>query len=256
MTDRSPELERSLVDLGAHLRFPATPDLAAMVAPRLSSRPGRVWRLPRRALAAMAVFLVLIVAGLAVSPAARTALAELLGVPGIRVTIDQSPAAAEPLGEDLQLGEQASLAEASRRVGFSVSVPALLGDPDEVYVGGEPPVVWLVYAAGPALPAVGESTIGLLVAQFEVGPEELLIEKTISPGVTIEPVSVGGRPGFWIEGQHPVLIYDTGQGVREESPRLAGNTLIWERDGRSLRLEADLDQEQAVRIAESMEDTS
>jgi hypothetical protein len=39
--------------------------------------------------------------------------------------------------------------------------------------------------------------------------------------------------------------------MQSEQVRLAGNVLLWERGTRTLRLEADISKEEALRIAES-----
>ena len=70
----------------------------------------------------------------------------------------------------------------------------------------------------------------------------------------LEAVSVGGEPGFWISGAPHAFFfvcYDAGE-CRQERYRLAGNVLIWEQDGVTLRLESALPREEALAIAESV----
>src|ERR671923_1349609 len=97
------ELERALTDLGAHLEFPATPDLAAAVAARLAEAPApapaarpagpRGWRpggwrpgWRRLALAGLAAVL-LAAAVLVASPGTREAVARRLGLRGVAVRL-------------------------------------------------------------------------------------------------------------------------------------------------------------------------
>jgi hypothetical protein len=77
--------------------------------------------------------------------------------------------------------------------------------------------------------------------------------KLALPDTSVERVRVAGAPGVWLGGDHHVLI-TIGRGGNEyfEPLYLVGNTLLWERGGRSYRLEADVDRETAVRIAESL----
>src|SRR4029450_431527 len=112
MSQRELDLERALADLGASLRFPPTPDLAAAVSARLEEGPAREparrrpiaaplrssplpprqpgwpalagWR--RLAVAGLAVVL-LAAAVLVASPGTREAVARRLGLRGVGVRI-------------------------------------------------------------------------------------------------------------------------------------------------------------------------
>ena len=64
-------------------------------------------------------------------------------------------------------------------------------------------------------------------------------------------VSTEDAQGVWIEGEQHVLFYPGAE--REEPFRLVGNTLVLERtDGVTVRIEADISKEEALRIARSM----
>jgi hypothetical protein len=81
-----------------------------------------------------------------------------------------------------------------------------------------------------------------------------LFVEGVDAGAEIETVRVGDHPGYWISGApHAVFFvcYDAGE-CREERYRLAGNVLVWERDGITLRLESSLSRADAVTIGESM----
>ncbi len=139
------ELERALSDLGAHLDFPATPDLALAVATRLREAPAarpreprvRGWlaRLPRlpgwRRLALAGLAAVLLAAAvLVVSPGTREAVARRLGLRGIDIRIGgERPTVTTRPGERLELGLglRVTLEEARRRVAFPVLVPTAAG---------------------------------------------------------------------------------------------------------------------------------
>src|SRR6476619_3983386 len=111
-----PELEPQLRALGGELEWPATPDLAAAVRPRLERRR----QLPGRPLAiALAVLVLALAAALAV-PSARSAILRFLGIEGVTVQrVDKLPQAA-PLGT---LGDRITMAAARRRLGFRPLLP-------------------------------------------------------------------------------------------------------------------------------------
>jgi hypothetical protein len=274
MSRRELELERVLADLGAHLDFPATPDLAVAVAARLgeaaaaepvaAGRPAW-WRRPpgwrRLALAGLAA-VVLAAAVLVASPGTREAVARRLGLRGVEIRIGgERPAptvTTRPGGRlDLGLGERVTLAEARRRVSFPVLLPAAAGfqAPDAVFVDRDRPPggrVDLVYRARPGLPPSQFTDAGLLVTQFRGRLTDDFIKK-VTVGGLVEQVEVAGQPGYWFSGEPHFYTYrDARGGVVDEQTRLAGNTLVWQAGEQTLRLEGQLPKEEALRIAESM----
>jgi hypothetical protein len=283
MSGRELELERALADLGAHLQFPATPDLAAAVAARLEEAPaapaaGRrrgpaatrgpagLARLPRRpgwrlAVAGLAA-VVLAAAVLVASPGTREAVARRLGLRGVEIRIGgrpPSPTVTTRPGERLALGvgELVTLDEARRLVAFPVLVPTAAGfqRPDAVFVDtGQPPGgrVDLVYRERPGLPASQFTAAALLITQFQ-GRLTADFVKKVTAGGLVEEVTVGGRPGYWFSGEPHFYTYrDNAGGLVDERTRLAGNTLVWQAGEQTLRLEGQLPREEALRIAGSM----
>jgi hypothetical protein len=271
------DLELALRDLGAHLDFPATPDLAAAVATRLREAPaptgqalprarGPLARLPRRpawrrlALAGLAAVL-LAAAVLVVSPGTREAVARRLGLRGVEVrlggerpasTVTTRPGARLELG----LGPRVTLGEARRRVAFHVRVPTAAGfqRPDAVYVNTQPEGgrVDLVYRARPGLPPSPYTDAGLLITQFQGTLTSDFIKKVVGSGL-VEEVRVAGQPGYWFSGEPHFFTYKDRRGeTTDEQTRLAGNTLVWQAGPQTLRLEGQLSQQEALRIAESM----
>ena len=271
MAERRPpadaEMERALTDLGRRLDWPPTPDLARAVRTRLAVAPARRRPFPAfllqpgrgMALAALALLLAVAAAVLAV-PAARTTVAEWFGLRGVEIRpVTTTPTAApSPFASVIFPGERVTLAEARARAGFTVRAPELpeLGPPDEVYLGQGPLAgqVALVYRARPGLPQAAQVPVGLLLTQFRSSIElPVVLQKQIGPGTELEPVRVGNTRGFWIEGRPHRLIYQDAAGrSHDESSRLAGNTLLWERDGITYRLESALSRDEALRIAESL----
>ena len=97
------------------------------------------------------------------------------------------------------------------------------------------------------------SSIGLLLTQFRGYVNQDFLGKTLGPGTSLVPVVVNGEPGFWIEGAAHAFSYPVaGDGRQEDRVRLAGNVLLWTRNGVTLRLEIAGGQADALRIAESM----
>jgi hypothetical protein len=255
------QLETMLRDLRAQVSYPPVPDLAAAVGEQLRARPRRrreAWRLtlPRRVLAVAA--LVLAVLGgsvLGFSPTARRAVAEWLGLPGVRIRVGDEARAPSPLGRDLNLGRRVTLAGAAELAGFEVRFPGSLPQPDEVYYDSEPPGgrVTLLYRARDELPRITGTDVGLLLTQFRASIERDLIEKAVVGGGIVEPVKVNGNQGYWIGGDpHVVFFLDAYGFPMEETVRLSGHTLVWERGDVIVRLESSLSLEESLEIARSV----
>jgi hypothetical protein len=274
VSQRELDLERALADLGAALRFPPTPDLAAAVTARLERAPAptparrdRPRRWPgwpagwRRLAAAGLAVLLLAAAVLVASPGTREAVARRLGLRGIGVQLGGPPpstATTTPGARlDLGLGPRVTLEAARRRTGFPVLVPGAAGfqRPDAVFIDPSLPGggrVDLVYRARPGLPASGLTDAGLLITEFRGQPAPEFLKKVVVAGM-VQEVTVGGEPGFFFSGEPHFFAYrDATGGSHEERTRLAGNTLIWQRGDLTLRLEGEVSLQEAVHIAESM----
>jgi hypothetical protein len=243
------ELELELRDL--RVEWPETPDVAGAVQGRLSVPPARrrwwldrpVWQL---AVAATALVIAVVMA----VPPARSAVLDLLGFSSVRI-VREEPRPSR-FGQDLQLGEPVTLEQARRR--FPVLIPSEVGEPDAVYLTEYPSVrVDLVYRERPGLPASSNTGAGLLVTEFHAVAMPL-IEKTVGMGSSVERLTVGGDPAFFISGaDHGFAYIQRGATGAFEPQRLAGNTLLVERsDGVLLRVEGEVGRDEAVRIAESV----
>jgi hypothetical protein len=264
-----PDLEARLRALGDEAAWPETPDLAGAVTAALAARrpderraphPLRVFggrrRRPRRAVALALVALVALpAAGAAAFPGARDDVLEWLGLK--RTEVERTPAPPEgraPAPPDL--GARTDLATAARRAGFAPLVPAGLGPPDAVHLTrlGTATRTTLVYRPRPGLPRLPEADAGLLVTQVEGAFEGPLLRKVTGPGTRIRRVSVNGDPGLLFTGAPHVYLYlDPTGTVVEDRPLLAGTTLVLERDGAVVRLEAAVGQEALMRLAESLQ---
>ena len=255
MTDRhrpgTDPMEAALGELAAAIEWPATPPLARSVgdAIRAGATYAPRWRPARRALV-LGVLAALLIAGLA------AAVGIALG--GLRILSSGDPPGS-PLAPELVaergLGERVTLDQAIDALdGLLVPTDAALGTPDHVYYDGATDAVALAWADRPGLPADPESGLGVVVTQFraDIGPETF--EKLLQGGVEVQQVVVGQTTGYWVEGgQHFFYFRDAEGNVVDSTIRLVGTTLMWERDGHTVRIEGAPDVETATRIAESME---
>ena len=258
------ELEQQLTALASAIDWPQTPDLSGRVLPAISlpARPAKKrWGLPRRwAIAAAAA--VLVALALLAYPPSREAIA---GWIDLHTTILRVPALATPslrppgpIGTRLGLGGQTTLEAAQRQVFWHIELPASLGTPDEVYL--QPPPdgpsqgeVTLVYRSRPGIAVAGQTGVAVLVTEARGAVDEVFFGKILAPGTTIEPVSVSGHQGWWIEGApHEFFFTDADGGFRAETLRLAGNTLILDEGGTVTRIEGNLTKAQALQIAAAL----
>jgi hypothetical protein len=285
------QLEALLASAGPAVDLPDVsegPDVAALVVARLRSEPAhrregawarvREWLAgtrrevlrptfrsawPRVAVAAALV--VAILSGTMVfSPGVRRAVAGWLGLRGVKIesvpsgtpTPTGTPSLA--LGAGLDLGQPVTLAEAQAAVPFRIMVPTdpALGEPDEVYLrhGNIADQVTLLYRERPGLPKAALTGAALLLTEFQARiDEEFVLHKTVHLGATVERATVNGEPGFWISGQpHEVGYFDPdGDGLFDRI-RLAGNVLLWQHGEVTLRIEADIARDEAIRFASSV----
>jgi hypothetical protein len=265
---RDRDLERELEELGARIEYPPTPDLAGAARRRLEEEGGQE-RTPRRggfglpplwARWAAAAALLLFVGIPLLSPVARETFSDWFvagpaadgGKPrgaavesGDAAPRPSSSKRAEPVGANRGFGERITLHEARAGDDAPILLPEAmdLGAPDEVYALGAPREggVALVYRSRPGLPPLGDTGIGLLLTEVPGDLESAYLPRSATG---FEEVKVDGGRGYWYpEGRAPPVVGSSWH------PR--AGALLWEREGRALRLEADLPKAKAVRIAES-----
>ena len=258
-------LGAALADLGTRVAYPATPDVRLRVLARIAEpRAVSWWRQlasPRYGVAPALVTLALVlVAVLVFSPEARATATDILRLRGVEMfrgpvpTPSPSPSRSPELG----LGALVGIEEARSRARYPVVVPAdpLLGVPDEVYLRalGTSDQVTFLYRVRPGIPLSAEAGVAALVSEFSGGSvDERFFGKVIDRDTTVEKLTIDGQPGFWIQGRPHLFFYSTGVAgeVQQETLRLAGNTLIWQRGALLLRIEAQVDKATALRIAAS-----
>jgi hypothetical protein len=250
------DLERTLSDIATRLDRPKR-DIWPAVRARIAERRAQPWwsRLgfDRRALAPIAATIaILLVAALLLTPRFADALGHLLSIPGVQIyEVPQSPTARPNASAPTFAGQRvASAAEASRIAGFTVRTPAALGEPSAIYVETAPVRVTIVYASVKGIPVSAQAGVSAIVVEFKGTIETQIMAKAIGPGTFLDAVPLGNGVAYYLSGQpHQFFFRDPAGNLQPETLRLAGNTLLWEQDGYTYRLEAQVSKEEAVRIA-------
>ena len=238
------ELERELLALGRELDYPPTPDVAGAVSGRLArTRAPRGWWVRRRAVALAFVVLAAALAGVLAVPQARTAVLEWLGLRGVAVKRVETLPPSRAAG--LELGQLVRIERAQRFVPYRIQLPDTeRGEPDRVYLNFR-------VAGGQVALLLTDGGKRVLFIQFRGSH---VAEKLVGPQTTLERLTVDGAPALWISGRPHSFIYrEPGGNVAAEEFRLAGNVLLWERDGLTFRLEGPLTKERALEIARSVD---
>jgi hypothetical protein len=250
------ELERQLTRVGRELDWPATPDLASSVAPRLrASPPRRSFVRPtgfRRSLAIAVVGLLVLAGGVvAAVPSVRDSVLEFFGLQG--ATIERREVLPPiPDLRPLVLGDRTTLDSARDSLEFEPLVPGAAGRPDAVYVNGRR-AISLAYRPRAGMPESRGTGLGLLVTEFrgDVPPE--YIGKIAQEATVIEQLRVDGERGIWMEGAPHVFFYRRPDGTfADESLRIAGNVLLLERGRLLIRLEGAFGRARALELARSL----
>jgi hypothetical protein len=241
MTDDLKRLESDLRRLSRAVAWPPRPSLAAAVRRRLeaeakpeAARP-RPWLLAGAALAA-AVALALVLGLWAPS---REAVADFFD----RLRIFQTEESPAGLPSEI-VGTPVSLARAEERLGFPLKEPAYPEGAElqrtllQEFEGFSSAVLFYDQPSGP----------GFALFQTAGG-----LGKGLPFEAAAEPVAGLGDAAYWLEGLRIAQYYDEQGQLIEESRRATdANTLIWGEGGVLFRLEGDLSQDEAVRIAKSL----
>ena len=237
-------LERELQALSSALDWPDTPDLAGRVVARTADeRPRPVVR--RRLALALAIVLAALVAVLAVPPA-RTAVFEWLGIGAAQIIqVDDLPSLSPTPGLEI-LGDRVTLDQARARAGFAFADPP--DDeraPDEIRLapGTRVTYVWR-----------DDARVRLLVTQFPGDATEPgLVKKLVSSATQTHMLDIDGHRALWLEGgPHAVLFVSPDGNIGDDFGWLAGNTLLVENDGVTVRIEAQVGRDDAIELARSL----
>jgi hypothetical protein len=286
-------LERALVDLASRVDITDVDAFAAATMVRVrrardDERRRRTFSLvrgmhSRQFLAAAAVILLLVTAVLAV-PRSRDAVADLLGIDGLRIrsgggpvpTSTSAPASssapstaigpsstvgtgggfdAAAVGRDLKLGSQVSMAEARTALPALRELTSSYGAPDAIYLGTRPAgLVTFVWRARPDLPgSTAAPSVGLVVQQYRSSTGDIFPGKTVTPGSSVREIVVEGKKGYWIDGApHSIAYFDAQGSYIEDTVRWATNALVWANNGLTHRIESSLTQDQAIALVASL----
>ena len=252
---RDEELEAALRDIGTRLDYPGPVAMVHAVSARLRAPRRRTWRVSLvPALATVIVLAIVIALGV---PDARAAAREFLHLRGIDIFPVPSLPATLPPPKISFSGDRVTLDEARARVRFVALLPsdARLGTPDDVYVEnvGNSDRLTLVYRQRAGIPVTPEAGVSAVVVEVRgTLDENLLLGKATAPGTTVTPVNVGGARGYWIEGAPHLFFYrDASGNAATDTMRLAGNTLVWEQGDITMRLEAHVSRDEALRLGSS-----
>lgn len=257
MTQRNAELQKRLKLTGRDFVYPPTPAIATSTEWTSGKPEENALFLPRFAWVAVAV-LILLVSGLLFMPSVRAALVEWLQIGAVRIWLVEptSTPLVETKGEVvtpsarssvLELRSERTLEDAQAELDFEVRLPAYppdLGKPDHVFlerVNG--PFVILVWTK-----AEDPNQVELVL--YQMGPG-VLVTKGGDPA--LRETTVQGRPAVWLSGEHYLFDHSSIFGQRRIIDQ---EVLIWTENVGGVevtyRLETDLAQEEAVRIAESL----
>ena len=241
------DLEVGLRDLGAHLDV-GSAALADVVVARLADghRPTD-WRLdPRRLRQLAAAILVVTLAALAALPPTREAIADWLGVGGVRITqTDQPPPTGRPDRPPSPTLPPTALDDVAADLSFDVrrADPALAGPP-------------LAVAVDPRV-ATGVLEIryrAFTLVQLASAPgEPPVLDKFVGGGTSVRPATVDGHDGFWLSGEpHEIGFIGPDGRLDADSVRRSGNVLVWEDAGVTSRIEGLETLDAALRQAEAL----
>jgi hypothetical protein len=242
--------------------WPATPPLARIVAERIRETERLPQLRPRLSLPSRRRTVLILVAAVLLMAAAAVAARLVVRIGAETVTVVSGPPTTLPadLLTPHVLGRPAtSLAEAGSLAGFDVVLPTRLGDPAGVWTGPTPPDpfgnapvtrVVLAWSRTPALPAVRGLPWGAVLMEFP--GEANVAAKTIFEGTGggMRPVTVDGREGLWVTGEHTIALAAADGGAPLEL-RVTGNVLLWQRGDLTLRLETALGLPSALEVAAS-----
>jgi hypothetical protein len=229
------DLERALFDVAEHLDHPAGDELAVGVRRRLAAPTRRADR-SRSLLAVAAVFILIVMAALAIPPA-RHAIADWLGIGAIEVrrsdgpTVSTGPSAQTVPGAPRDTTPQGvanprTLSEARALVEFTIATPhdASGGTLARIQVDHRP-------QGGLIVLDYGRFTL------VEVAANPDIIAKLIDRTAKVEQVTVDGERGLWITGAHEIAYQTRSGALATDTVRRSGPVLIWARGGVTLRLE-------------------
>ncbi len=249
-------IEVLLRSAAATASWPPTPDLRPGVLARIAegpagdtvSRPSHPSRAPRRVVLVRGVLAAIL--ALVVLAGVATALGYRL--PGLDILFVERLA---PAGTGFELGTAIPLAEVRDGEPPRVLVPAALPVPESAFVlgAGARRIVTLAWRAAAGEPAIPGTDLAMAITAVPGRTDEGFLTKMLGPASTIRAVDVAGDRGWWISGApHDLLVARPDGTVGMVKSRLAGDTLVFVRDGTLYRLESGLGLDRTLEVAESL----
>lgn len=251
------DVEMQLRMAAATAAWPAAPDLRSRVLARIESEAGaaagaglRPEAVPRPRRLRLVPALVAALLGLLVLAGVAGALG--LRLPGLDIIfVNRLP----PAGTGLDVGAPIPLADAKAFEQPRLLLPGALPEPDVAYeIGaGARRIVTVAWRAEPGAPTIQGTDLSLALMAVPGNTNEQLATKTIGRGTNVEPVTVGGQPGWWIAGApHEIIIARPDGDYGPVTARIVGDALVFARDGTVYRLESSLGRDATIAIAESL----
>ena len=271
--------EKQLLSVASGLEYPHTPDLAGSVMPRLrtfrspSGRAARGEGRPRsisKTLAWSLTIILVLCSSLMLIPPARAAIIEFIQIGIVRIfpraeTPTPTPTPASTAGtpissapltataaptSDLLAGldrfaGKTTLAEAQKRAGYSILLPAYpadLGEPDVVFIQNAEGIMTILVWLDPQHP-------GEVLMSLHFIPEGSWAIDKMQPQV-IQETSVNGRRAVWAVGPYPIRLRN---GELDFTRLIEGHVLIWTEGKLTYRLETNQSLEEAIKTAESLQ---
>jgi hypothetical protein len=227
------ELERALASLAPELEWPPTPRFEPLEL--LATRPERQ-RLHRRRALVLAIALALVAVGVAFAvPQARSAILRFLHLGGVTIERVATLPAAEERELAADLGRLVGRAEAEAALGAPVRLPETHGSP-------------ALHVREGVVSALLATPEPVLLSQFRSENGAGLLKKVAGSSTGVEWLELAPDVyGVWLAGGRHVVFFP------EAPPRLAGNVLLFERDGVTYRLEGPaLTRDRAVELAQDV----
>ncbi len=271
--------DERLREIASQFRYPPTPDVTGEVMKHLEngSRP----RAKMRSTWVVTSLLVLLLVVLFAVPDVRAEIVHFFQVGVVRilpatptqpveVPLPQIPMTATPMailpftatplstttppGTQIQyeppysismagLAGETTLADTQNSLAFKIRLPeypADLGTPDRVFLQEDGQMVILVWIDP-------NDSQKALLSLYEIGPGSVIIQK-FEPRV-IQETQVNGQYAVWVQGPYMLQLTN---GMYDFRRLVEGNTLIWEEDKITYRLESNQTLEDTIKIAESL----
>ena len=235
--------------------FPDAPELAPRVLAAAERARANRHRRRRVALLAVAVFLLVPATALAVSGDLRDRVLETFGLRDVKITtVSRLP----ELGADvrrLQLGPRIALARARKDLRVDVSPPTVLGAPDGIFEERLESGVDITFLYEPR---TTDERIGVrrrvLVSVVRGTIDKTVIGKTVDATTKKTPLVIDGAFALLLTGApHMMVLFRSPDGGYDQTyARLAGTTLLWQRESVLVRVEGELSRARLIEIARSV----